>query len=290
MTAQDWHQRGQFLAWRGHKVFYVDSGGSKPPLCVLHGYPSSSHDYWRVWPILAEHFRLVVHDHLGFGFSAKPKTYSYALLEQAELALHVWQELGLERVHVLAHDYGTSVATELMARREAGGLPVEVRSLTLCNGSVHIEFAGLRIVQKLLLSKRWGPTTARLMAKPLLRANLRRLWADPAHLADSDVDAMWDLIQHNNGQAVFHAITQYLAERRRFWHRWIPPLTRLGLSAHVLWGLEDPVAVPKIAHTLAGEIPGATATYLEGIGHYPMLEAPETWAQAALNFYHSLES
>ena len=112
-----WHLRGDRARVFGQEVFFVDSGGTGPVLLLLHGFPTCSFDFHRVFDQLAESFRVIAHDHLGFGFSSKPREYSYSLLEQSELAIELWRALGVERAHLVAHDYGTSVATELLARR-----------------------------------------------------------------------------------------------------------------------------------------------------------------------------
>src|SRR6185436_12149599 len=133
-----------------------------PALVILHGYPTSSIDYHQVLPSLTNRFRVIAHDHLGFGLSEKPVDYSYALLDQADVAEELWLSLGVTRAHCFAHDYGTSVATELVARSNEGRARVKLSSVTLCNGSVHIELARLRFIQKLLRNRLTGPFVARL--------------------------------------------------------------------------------------------------------------------------------
>ncbi len=87
-------------------------------MCV-HGFPTSSWDWHRVWPELVARFRVVAMDMLGFGFSDKPPRHDYSIAEQADLHLALLGELGIERFGVLAHDYGDTVVQELLAR-EAG--------------------------------------------------------------------------------------------------------------------------------------------------------------------------
>jgi pimeloyl-ACP methyl ester carboxylesterase len=285
-----WRAGGRLVPVLGHDVFVVEAGPvDAPPLVYLHGYPSSCHDLAPVLGALSQRYRVIAHDHLGFGLSAKPADYSYSLLEQAEVALALWRSLGVMSAHVVAHDYGTSVATEILARRERVGVPLDLRSLTLCNGSVHIELADLRVIQVLLRNQTVGPLVARLSTRGIFAHNMRRILADPATLSDADVDTMYALLNENGGRERISAITGYLDERRRFWHRWIGALTRLDLPAHVLWGTEDPVAVRAIADRLAGEIPGARLSWLDGVGHYPMLEAPARWADGVLGFLDDVE-
>src|SRR4030095_452789 len=130
-----WRARGRMIDVAGLRVFSL-AEGSGDTLLVLHGFPTSSHDFDEALPILSDRFRVELHDHPGFRLREKPERYSYSLLEQTDAALGVWKALGVERAHVLAHDYGTSIATELVARRERGLLPFELASLTLCNGRV----------------------------------------------------------------------------------------------------------------------------------------------------------
>lgn len=280
-----WRDRGRYVSVFGRAVFVVEAGPrDAPPLLVLHGFPTCSLDFRAVLAPLAERHRVIAHDHLGFGLSDKPADYSYSLLEQAEVALAVWRALGVERGHVLAHDYGTSVATELVARRERGGLPVEIESLTLANGSVHIELARLSLPQRLLRSKLVGPTFAALGSRPVFKLQLRRIFGRPKTVADAELDLLWEAVSLNDGRRRLAPISSYLDERVRFWNRWIGALTRFDRPAHVLWGRRDPIAVPAIAEALAAEIPGAALTWLDELGHYPMLEDPARWAAAVLAF------
>ena len=191
MNADEWQQRGHRHRVGAHELFCVDTGGDKPVLLILHGYPTSSYDYWRALPILAEHYRVIVHDHLGFGFSDKPRDYSYSLVDQADYAIALWRDLGVTEADVLGHDYGSSVATELLARRNFGSEPIKLRSLTLCNGSMHIELANLRVMQRLLKAPGIGPVVARLASEPLFHRNIRRIFADPSFLDAEELNAMW---------------------------------------------------------------------------------------------------
>ncbi|MCB1304008.1 MAG: alpha/beta hydrolase, partial [Leptospiraceae bacterium] len=78
-------------------------------------------------------------------------------------------------------------------------------------------------------------------------------------------------------------ITQYLRERQLFWHRWVGGLKVTNLHTHILWGNEDPITGGTIARIHHEEMAGSQLTLLEGVGHYPMIEAPERWATALLS-------
>ncbi|MBT8447718.1 MAG: alpha/beta hydrolase [Gammaproteobacteria bacterium] len=288
MNVDEWRAAGACHTIHGRKIFAVDSGsddsaaGDKPALVLLHGYPTSSHDYYRVLPDLAARYRVIVHDHLGFGLSDKPRDYSYGLYEQADVAVLLLQQLGVSSAHLFAHDYGTSIATELLARWNRGFRPVTLESITLCNGSMHIELARLRVIQKLLLNRAIGPWVARLTSQRVFDRNMRKLWHDADTLSRADLDTMWELLNRDGGKAVLPKVTQYLSDRVRYWHRWVGALQQSQLPLNFLWGAEDPIVGRSVAELHHAEAPGSRLTVLERVGHYPMLEAPRRWTDALL--------
>ena len=136
---------------QGHNIFYrYRPGSSDIYLCFLHGYPTSSLDYAHLIDKIPEEYHVIAHDFLGFGRSDKPTGNEYLLTHQADLSLGLYQFLGTDKVHLIAHDYGTSVATELIARNNEGDKSIDIRSVTLCNGSMLIDMSKLRVIQKLL--------------------------------------------------------------------------------------------------------------------------------------------
>ncbi len=286
--AQQWLSQGQHIKVAGQHVFVIQSDNQDshlPYLLILHGYPTCSFDYQKVLPLLSKHFRVVVHDHLGFGFSDKPKDYSYTLIDQCDVALQLWNQLGIKQAHVLAHDYGTSVATELVARDNHGLLhDFQIYTLTLCNGSMHIELAQLRLIQRLLLNRFTGPKIAQLSSRNTMAKNLRQIYVDATQVTEEEIDALWEMMTHNEGKSVIHQTTQYIKQRKQFWHRWIGALQQTQLPVHVLWAENDPVAVIEMAQVLHDEIAHASLTKLPHLGHFPMAESPDRWGQAVIDY------
>ena len=282
-----WRCDGRYETVFGLQIHVRTVGPEDAPhLLILHGFPTFSLDFRHVLPALAEHFRVVLHDHPGFGLSDKPdpQSYSYSLIDQAEVAAALWGRLGVERGHVLAHDYGTSVATELLARRERGLLPFEIDSVTLSNGSVHLDLARLTLAQRILRRPQLGLWFARWVGRRFFGRRIRAILGRPEAVSEEELDALWAGLTHAQGRERIPAISSYLGDRTRFEARFVGPLTRLDLPAHVLWGRRDPVAVAAIAERLAGEIPGSRLTWLDDLGHYPMLEDPEAYSGEVLDF------
>lgn len=290
MTANDWKSKGEFITLNDRKLFVVDtssffSSDNKIPtetMVVLHGYPTSSYDYYKVLPELSKHYRVIIHDHLGFGFSDKPLDYSYSLLDQADLALQLWQLLGVKKVHLLAHDYGTSVATEIIARNNNHELTIEIEKLTLCNGSMHIELSQLRTIQKLLKNKWLGKYVAKLTTYAIFSKNLRNVYFDKTKVSNNELKDMWMQLEYNEGRKVIHKLSQYINERYTYWNRWIGALKETNLQTNIVWAKNDPVAVPAIARLIATEISNNKLFWIENTGHFPMLENPDEWLNCIL--------
>ena len=284
VSATEWFNQGQLIEINGYKHFVYDSQSDKPCLVILHGYPTCIYDYYQVLPYLEHHFRVIMHDHLGFGFSDKPKDYSYSLLTQTDQALALWHQLGVQSAVVLAHDYGTSIATELLARIEdSTDIGINLKQFLLCNGSMHIEMAQLRWIQKLLLNRVTGPFVARLSNKRTLARNLKQIYHDASQLTPIEIDALWTMMTHKQGRAVLHQVTQYISQRKHYWHRWIGALQNTQKSIHIIWAKEDPVAVYAMALTLQNEIQNSKLTTLFDSGHFPMMEAPERFSAAVID-------
>ena len=290
MTVNEWKSKGEFITVNDRKLFVIDTSSffstedqvPSKTMVVLHGYPTSSYDYYKVLPELSKHYRVIIHDHLGFGFSDKPLDYSYSLLDQADLALQLWQLLGVKKVHLLAHDYGTSVATEIIARNNNHELTIEIEKLTLCNGSMHIELSQLRTIQKLLKNKWLGKYVAKLTTYAIFSKNLRNVYFDKTKVSNNELKDMWMQLEYNEGRKVIHKLSQYINERYTYWNRWIGALKETNLQTNIVWAKNDPVAVPAIARLIATEISNNKLFWIENTGHFPMLENPDEWLNCIL--------
>ena len=260
MNNQNWKKLGNFQEVSGHSLFVIDSKKLQsqlgmhheeyrkdfPVLVILHGYPTSTYDYYKVYSELAAKYRVVMHDHLGFGFSDKPRDIEYSLIDQADRALELWKQLGLKKVTLFAHDYGTSVATEIIARHNAGELEIEIEKLILSNGSIHIELSQLRTIQKLLKHKFWGKYVAMLTNYPIFRKNMRNIYFDKSKVTDEELREMWKLIELNGGRKIIHKLTQYITERYQYWDRWVGGLKETQIPTKIVWAKNDPIAIPEI--------------------------------------------
>jgi pimeloyl-ACP methyl ester carboxylesterase len=280
-----WRNGGRFLATEAGSIFVRSGDGDGPTVLLLHGYPSSSFDYCEVGPHLAGRAWLTL-DFLGFGLSDKPRPHRYSLFEQADLVQRVVTDATEGPVELIAHDMGTSVATELLARDLTGTLPFELQRAVITNGSVILERASLRPIQKILRGP-FGPVVARFANRRMFARGFAHLFSDDHPLTAEEADAQWALMSANDGAKIAHLLISYLDERVRYATRWHGAVRDWPKPLSFLWGLEDPVATTEVLDGLRQLRPRAAVIELPGVGHYPQVEVPDEFTAGALRLLDS---
>ncbi|SFP01769.1 Pimeloyl-ACP methyl ester carboxylesterase [Ectopseudomonas composti] len=280
---EDWKARALTLNFAGQQIRYWLAGDADAePLLLIHGFPSASWDWHRLWAPLANRYRLIACDMLGFGYSAKPRGHAYSLLEQADLQQALLAHVGERRpLHVLAHDYGDSVAQELIARHQDGQL--QLASCVFLNGGLFPETHHPVRVQKLLLGP-LGPLIGRLFSRRKLAQSFARIFGPHTQASEAELDALWQLVAYNNGPAVMHRLIRYMPERRQQRQRWVTAMQATTLPMRVIDGAFDPISGAHMVARYRELIAHADTVLLDGIGHYPQLEAPAAVLDHYLQF------
>lgn len=296
----NWEMDGHYLKINPFQfqVFYKDYGNpnasSEKTLLLLHGFPESSYSYHKIIDGMSKIFdRIVLFDMIGYGLSAKPtENYTYSLFEQADVGLQIWKYLGIKGGHLLAHDMGDSVATELVTRHVYDILPKwfsdGFQSFTFTNGSMVLELAKLRITQKILLSN-YGHWMSKLSTFKIFNHQVRNAHGNN-NLSEKDVEMLWENILLQNGHHKNHLLIKYLNDRKRFEKtRWLPALSQVKLPIHLCWGTADAVAIVEMAKYLKKNIcPSATLTLMPNVGHFCQLGSPDIWIENVGSFYKNL--
>jgi pimeloyl-ACP methyl ester carboxylesterase len=221
-------------------------------------------------------------DFLGFGLSDKPRPHRYSLLEQADIVQTVVADEVSDPVVLVAHDMGTSVTTELLARDLDGALPFELQRVVLSNGSVILSRASLRPIQKVLRSP-MGPLVSRLANRRTFVRGFGKLFSTGHPLSAEEADAQWELLTYNGGHRIAHLLISYLHERVRHAERWHGAIRDWPKPLSYLWALDDPVATTNVLDGLRELRPAADVVELPGVGHYPQVEVPDVFSRAALS-------
>ena len=275
----DWQNRGRSVDFRGHQIHVFEQEGEGLPLVMLHGFPSSSYD-WQPLIDRLEGRRILAFDFLGFGLSDKPRNHVYSLAWQADLADElVRSTFPNEPVSLLAHDMGTSVATELFARDLERKLGFDIDGALLFNGSIVLAKASLTRSQKVLRS-RFGGLAAKFSSERIFKREFGAIFSPDHPLSPDEAADQWSLIGYNDGRALGHRLIHYLSERERLTDRWHGAIRDWKGSLNLAWAELDPVATTSVLEALIELRPGVPVKRLPGLGHYPQIEDPDAIAAA----------
>ncbi len=276
-----WYQTTRWFTYRGHRVVAQQHESDQGEATLLiHGFPTASWDWHPIWPALQPLGPLLAPDMIGFGYSAKPRDYNYSICDQAQLCLSLCRELKIQRVHLLAHDYGDSVAQELLSLKTPD---LEILSVFLLNGGIIPGLHRPRPVQRLLISP-LGPLVARLISRQSFYRSFAAVFGPDTQPSEAELAACWQLIDQHGGRRVMAAISQYNRERDQHRDRWIEAVREAPCPTGALIGDLDPVSGAHMADALAQEFPKLELTRDPTIGHYPQLEAPELVSRCYLRF------
>lgn len=296
--ADQWRNKGKYFAWSPRsgdaaevQVFHVELGDpGAPPLVLVHGFPTSSIDWFDVAERLSDRYRICAMDFPGFGFSDKPLGWGYSLLRDAEVLEHyVADVLGLESMIVLAHDRGSSVA---MIHTTSGQSRVNLEHLFITNGNVFLPLSNLAQWQRLMLDPQTGPA---MLAKttPGARGGLgKQAYTPPRGADDPEVQALTTIFAHGEGVKVLHETNQYLIERSRDEESWLKALAALEVPTTFIWGVYDTLAPPRVMSYVWDEYmmkkPGRNSLYfIPDANHYLQNDRAEALVDT---FLHALEA
>jgi pimeloyl-ACP methyl ester carboxylesterase len=282
-----WRREGQRFEHCGHAIAVVERGRGDA-LLAIHGFPSASWDWHAILPGLTQRFRVIAPDLLGFGWSDKPRPFRYSILDQADRLEALLAARSVARVHLLAHDYGDTVAQELLARHEqrrGGGLAIA--SCVMLNGGLFPECHHPRPIQRLLATP-LGPVVARLSSRRTLARGLYAIFGRETPPSPEFVDELWTLLRHADGHRVLPLLIDYIRERRVQRPRWVGALQQTAVPLAFVDGTADPVSGADMIARWRELLPRAEVTPLPGVGHYPQIEAPAAVLAAVLGFHDRL--
>lgn len=275
---ETWRVKGKLEEFRGRNIHTFFQDGEGPLLVLLHGFPTCSYD-WRQLVELMPGRALLAFDFLGFGFSDKPKDHSYTLSWQADLTEElIHRHWGERPAWVCAHDLGTSVATELLARDLAGELRFELSGMLLFNGSILVERSNPTLAQKLLRGP-LGPLAARFSNEAFFRRQFSSVFGEKHPLTDAVASDYWSLMTWNDGNRLGHKLVSYMDEREIYADRWHGAVSRWTGDLRLAWAMKDPVAVPEVLDGLLEMRPELPVIRMPDLGHYPQVEDPEGFAR-----------
>ena len=284
--ARNWYQGGDYFEWTSTtednnaakvNVFYRTWGDeSKPKLVLIHGFPNSSFDYYKMIPYLADEYHIAALDFPGSGFSDKPLDgYNYMLAENAEIVDHFVREVvGFDNFALFTHDRGVSIGLAFLGNYLDHPNPgYTVNYHFLSNSGMFLPLANLVPFQLSLLDANAGERMIQARS-----AQPRRTEGEPESLAFSDIFAF------NQGNISLLYVGRYLLERQVNETRWLENLPRSPVPVAYLWGLTDnvnPIRIPNyVWDTYLNDRESESSFWiLPTAGHYPQRDNPEEVAK-----------
>ncbi len=250
----------RFVRVSGIDVHYTDSGGGGPAVVLAHGFGSSLEIWNSVVARLAPTHRVIALDLKGFGYSGRP-VGDYSPAAQAELIAGLLDELGIDKVSIVSHSWGSSVALAFALAH-----PRRVRKLALYSAYVYEAqvpsfFLWARVggLGELLFALYY---TERIEDRvPLAYHDRRFATQQRVEYVERELErpgAVAAALASVRGQRYTHVEKLY---------------GRIGVPVLLLWGREDRVTPLRFGERLSAQLPNATLKVYPQCGHVPMIEA-----------------
>lgn len=271
MTPDAWQQGGQYFDCAGSRLFYRVAGEGEP-LLLLHGFPTCSWDFHKIWPVLAQRYQVMTFDKLGFGFSDKPADADYGIEAHLQRLWALLLHLGVSRVSLLAHDVGNTIAQAWLARQLDGTAPVLLTRVCLMNGGLFPETHRMRPLQRLLLSP-LGRWVGRFSNARRFGQGMAEVFGPATQPTADELAGYWALMSRQRGQRLLHKHIRYIRERRQYRERWVGALQNTPVPLSLIDGVLDPVSGAHMVSRFRELLPGRRVTELE-CGHFPQVEMP----------------
>jgi pimeloyl-ACP methyl ester carboxylesterase len=261
-----------FVEVDGWKIHARTVGEEGDWVVLLHGYSASHLEWMQVVPALCSHFRCLLLDLPGFGWSDKRKgDYSPARL--ARFVDGLMAHFGIESAHVVAHSWGASVALAL-----AHDFPGRVRKLALVGAWVYAE--QLPTFFRWARARGWGELLFTLFFDEQIEARYELVYFEPnRHIKQEEIDALKRFMKRKGVvRAALQAARDQRFETMQPWYREVTNETLL------LWGEEDRVSDPFFGRRLAAELPDSSLRFMPRCGHLPHHENPDGFLALLLPF------
>lgn len=268
----------------------VTDVGTGPPVILVHGFPELAFSWRHQMPALASAgLRAIAYDQRGYGGSSKPtEVESYRLIHLVEDVVGLADALGLDRFHVVGHDWGSIVAwtTAILHPDRIDRLvSLNVPYRGWCTGFPTTEvLAGMGDRFAYVLSfQEVGAAEARFTADPdgWLRKMVLRVAADPGFLSDGDFAVYRDALLAGG---LFGPLGPYRNIDRNaadLGHLADAPVTVPTLMVAVD---RDPVLPARFVEGMEAWVPDLTVRHIASCGHWTQQEQPDAVNAALVEF------
>lgn len=235
-------------------------------IVFVHGNPGSSRDWDDLLSRVSPHARAAAFDLPGFGRADKPDTFDYTVEGYARFLGLTLDELGIERAHLVLHDFGGPWGLEWGARN-----PDRLGSVVLINTGVLLDYRWhylAKVWRTPVVGEAFQATTTRTGFHTVLKHG------NPRGLPRAFVDRMYDDLDAGTSRAILR-LYRATEDPAGVGRRHADALRPLDRPALVVWGAHDPYLPVAMADTQREAFPSAEVAILPDSGHWPFADDPE---------------
>jgi len=261
------------VALRDGEMHYVDEG-SGAPILFVHGTPTNSYEYRHLIAALSKRFRCIAPDHLGFGQSARPRSFAYTPEAHAAVLREFVERLGLDDFTLVVHDFGGPIGLPLITGHPSHS-PHVSRLILMNTWAWPLDddpkmARGARLI---------GGAIGRFLyryANASLRLIMPSAYGDRKKLTPEIHQRYLDVFGDRDARVlVLHALAKSLLESRSHYQSLLDRLDRLrAMPVLIVWGMKDSAFQPYQLERWRQLLPGAQVETIEGAGHWPHEEEP----------------
>lgn len=276
----------------GHRLFYREAGDStQPTLILLHGFPSSSHTYRELIPLLSGRYHIIAPDYLGSGFSDHPhpdqQPYSFDLL--ANYLSGLISKLGIKNYTLYLQDFGAPVGFRVMMEE-----PGKLEGLIVQNANAYLE--GLTQKRQAFFQNanrdRSPENVAALYQFIGRKAIIEKQYLRDVRGKESIMNPdSWthDLgfLQNDRDRKIQVQLFQDYYNNLLAYPEWQAFLRKQHPPTLIVWGKNDPAFISDGARAYLTDLPDAEL-HLVDAGHFAVEEKPVEIAKYILNFMDRL--
>lgn len=274
----------------GHRIFYREAGAVEaPPIVLLHGFPTSSHMFRHLIPALADNYRVIAPDHLGFGLSDAPSVseFDYTFDALADLTGGLLEWLDVSRYALYVQDYGAPIGWRL-----ALSAPHAVAAIVSQNGNAY-EAGFVADFWRTIWNYHLHPdaeTEAQVRAFLTLDATRWQYLTGVADETLVDPEAWlhdYALLARPGNDEIQLALFRDYASNPAMYPRVHEYFRRTNVPLLAVWGRGDEIFGPAGAEAFATDLPAAQIHLVDG-GHFLLESALDVVTGLVVDFLRQL--
>lgn len=276
----------------GRQIFYREAGDpSKPTILLLHGFPSSSHTYRELIPLLSGRYHVIAPDYLGFGYSDHPdpdeQPYSFDLL--AEYAIGLNQALGIEEYVMYMQDFGAPVGYRVMMRE-----PRKLTALVVQNANAYLD--GLTEARQAFFQNAHVDRSVKNVAKLydfvgrdaiIHNQYLRDVKGREVMMSPDSWSHDLSLLRTDKQKKIQVQLFQDYYTNLLAYPAWQAFLRKKQPPTLIVWGKNDPAFIAPGAQSYVRDVPNAELHFIDA-GHFAVEEKPVEVAKRIIHFLERL--